>query len=285
MTGAVPAIGSANWREFASVQVDPAQWSAIVPAAGRGSRLGFHRPKILFPVAGRLILDWLLDFLGPNCSQVIAVLSPDGNADVRSEMGQRIPGRFEIAIQTDPTGMGDAVRLALPHVRTPNVLIVWGDQVALRRSNVEACMRVHEGRLQPDLTFPTVIRDKPYIHFERDASGAIVGLRQAREGDAMPETGESDAGLFCFRTAVLSELLERMRGGPGAELGHRTGEFNLLPVIPVAARQGRVVTPRLLDLEETVGVNSREDAKILEGYLRDGFLSNSSERGDVSHEG
>src|SRR5581483_2854673 len=183
MTGAVPAIGSANWREFASAQVDPAQWSAIVPAAGRGSRLGFHRPKILFPVAGRLILDWLLDFLGPNCSQVIAVLSPDGNADVRSEMGQRIPGRFEIAIQTDPTGMGDAVRLALPHVRTPNVLIVWGDQVALRRSNVEACMRVHEGRLQPDLTFPTVIRDKPYIHFERDASGAIVGLRQAREGD------------------------------------------------------------------------------------------------------
>ena len=42
--------------------ISPECWTAIVPAAGRGSRLGFDQPKILFPVAGRPILDWLLEF-------------------------------------------------------------------------------------------------------------------------------------------------------------------------------------------------------------------------------
>jgi UDP-N-acetylglucosamine pyrophosphorylase len=65
MTGSLPEIGRENWRQSASALVDPGQWTAVIPAAGRGSRLGFHRPKILYPVAGRPILDWLLDFLVP----------------------------------------------------------------------------------------------------------------------------------------------------------------------------------------------------------------------------
>src|SRR5262249_45141962 len=42
--------------------IDKPQWTAFFPAAGRGSRLGFHRSKILYPVAGRMILEWMLDF-------------------------------------------------------------------------------------------------------------------------------------------------------------------------------------------------------------------------------
>ena len=62
--------------------------------------------------------------------------------------------------------MGDAVALALPLVTTPNVAVVWGDQVALRRSSVEACLRLHAGPLNADVTCPTVVRPDPYIHFE-----------------------------------------------------------------------------------------------------------------------
>jgi CTP:molybdopterin cytidylyltransferase MocA len=47
-----------NWEEFAAPSVDPSLWTAIVPAAGRGSRLGFDKPKILYPVAERPILDF-----------------------------------------------------------------------------------------------------------------------------------------------------------------------------------------------------------------------------------
>ncbi|HYA18967.1 MAG TPA: NTP transferase domain-containing protein [Bryobacteraceae bacterium] len=254
-----------NWEQYAAPAIDPAQWTAIIPAAGKGSRLGFERPKILFPVGGRMIVEWLLDFLLPNCTSIVFVLSPHGRPAVEEELRRLIPGRYRIAIQEVPTGMGDAVELGLDGVYTRHVAIVWGDQVALRRSSVDACLRVHAGPLAPDLTCPTVMRSAPYIHVERDAEGRISGLLQKREGDRMPAEGESDTGFFCFRTARLKELLARLRATSGR--GHATGEFNFLPIIPLAAREGVVVTPRIMTLEETIGINSKEDAALLEPLL------------------
>ena len=248
-------------------RIDPSCWTAIIPAAGRGSRLDFHGPKILYPVAGRLILDHLLDFLAPHCSRLVFVLSPEGAPEVARELNRRIPGRFEVAVQEIPTGMGDAVAAAVPQVRTPHVAVVWGDQVALRPASVESCLRLHQGPLQPGVTCPTVARPHPYIHFERDDAGHLTAVRQAREGDPMPPAGESDTGLFCFRTALLRRLLERMRD-QGEGVGRGTGEFNLLPAIPLAAREGLVLTPRLMQMEETIGVNSSDDAAAVADFLR-----------------
>jgi HAD superfamily hydrolase (TIGR01509 family) len=272
IAGADRVIG--DLRELAALlapaeagQVDPFQWTAVIPAAGRGSRLEFSRPKILYPLAGRLILDWLIDYLISYFASLIFVLSPDGVREVVAELERRVPGRFEVVIQETPTGMGDAVALALPHVRTPRVGIVWGDQAALRRESVEACMRLHQGPLQPSVTCPTVLRANPYIHFDRDGAGRLVGLRQAREGDLMPGTGESDTGFFCFETAALRRLLAQLAAEGGAT-GSATYEFNLLPVIPLAARSGVVLTPRLMRLEEAVGINCSQDADIAEAFLR-----------------
>lgn len=260
-------LTSENWRAYAAAAVDPEKWTAIVPAAGRGSRLGFERPKILYPVGGRMIVEWLLDFLLPNCANVVFVLSPDGRGPVEQELRRLIPGRYAIAIQEIPLGMGDAVSVGLAEVSSEFVTTVWGDQVALRRSSVEACLRIQQGPLRPDMTCPTVMRAHPYIHFERDESGRIVKLLQKREGDEMPAEGESDTGFFCFRTDRLRRFLAELRGDAGAQ-GNATGEFNFLPVIPLMAREGAVVTPRIMTIEETVGVNSREDAALVEPFLR-----------------
>jgi bifunctional N-acetylglucosamine-1-phosphate-uridyltransferase/glucosamine-1-phosphate-acetyltransferase GlmU-like protein len=217
-------------------------------------------------VAGRPILDWLLDGIEPHCASLVFVLSPDGAAEVAVELDRRIAGRYQIAIQPSPTGMGDAVSIGLEHVHSEHVAVVWGDQVALRPRSVAVTLALHQGPLEADLTCPTVLRPQPYIHIERDDAGSIIGLRQAREGDTMPPEGESDTGFFCFRTDALRGWLEQMRHDDAA-LGRDTGEFNLLPVIPLAARQGRVLTPRHMRVEETVGVNSAGDAGRVEDFL------------------
>jgi bifunctional UDP-N-acetylglucosamine pyrophosphorylase/glucosamine-1-phosphate N-acetyltransferase len=268
MNQSLPAsITTENWKAYAAETVSPALWTAVIPAAGKGSRLGFDRPKILFPVAGRMIVEWLLDFLLPNCATIVFVLSPDGQGPVGEELERLIPGRYRIVIQEVPTGMSDAVDLGLTSVYTQHVAIVWGDQVALRRDSVDACLRLQQGPLAPDLTCPTVLRPNPYIHVERDSEERIIGLLQKREGDAMPTEGESDTGFFCFRSASLRNLLAELRKAGGPQ-GHMTGEFNFLPIIPLAAQKGVVITPRLMTLEETVGVNSKDDATLLEPFLR-----------------
>jgi bifunctional N-acetylglucosamine-1-phosphate-uridyltransferase/glucosamine-1-phosphate-acetyltransferase GlmU-like protein len=84
----------------------------------------------------------------------------------------------------------------------------------------------------------------------------------------MPPEGESDTGFFCFRTEALRALLSELRQRPELT-GSATREFNLLPVVPLAAQQGRIVlTPRIMSIEETVGINSADDARRLESYLR-----------------
>lgn len=261
-------INSANWEQYAAPAVDPACWTTVIPAAGHGSRLHYDRPKILYPIAGRPIVQWLIDLLAPYCRRIVLVLSPAGRAPVEAELNRYFPGRYDIAIQEVATGMGDAVELALPAVKTRNVAIVWGDQVALRPSSVERCMRVHAGPLDPDITCPTVFRDHPYVHFDRDSADHITGMRQSREGDTMPEIGESDTGFFCFKTDVLRQLLQEFRHG-AQQSGTVTHEFNFVPLVPFATRAGRkVLTPHLMTLEETVGVNSKEDASVVEAFLR-----------------
>jgi bifunctional N-acetylglucosamine-1-phosphate-uridyltransferase/glucosamine-1-phosphate-acetyltransferase GlmU-like protein len=164
--------------------------------------------------------------------------------------------------------MGDAVEIGAAHVETRNSVVLWGDQVALRPRSVNAVLRVHQGPLGPHLTIPTVLRAAPYIHFERDAAGRIAKLLQAREGDAMPEFGESDTGLFCFRTEVLRRLLAELRSG-GAAIGSGTAEFNLLPIVPFAAGSClNVLTAQLMEVEETVGINAPADAERVEAFLR-----------------
>jgi bifunctional N-acetylglucosamine-1-phosphate-uridyltransferase/glucosamine-1-phosphate-acetyltransferase GlmU-like protein len=153
------------------------------------------------------------------------------------------------------------------------VAIIWGDQVAVRPASIDICLRLHAGPLEPDVTCPVVIRERPYIHFERDADGRLCGLRQAREGDVMPDIGESDTGFFCFRTRVLRDLLAAMHASADAR-GRGTGEFNLLPVIPLASRKGLgVLTPQIMTLEETVGVNSKGDAMVIEEFMQESYGS------------
>src|SRR3954451_15167520 len=101
----------------------PSRWTAVIPAAGRGSRLGSDQPKILFPILGRPILFWLLDALAPVCGSNVLVLSADGRPAVERAV-QSLGTAPEIVIQERPTGMADAVQRARAATQTYFVLVV-----------------------------------------------------------------------------------------------------------------------------------------------------------------
>jgi bifunctional N-acetylglucosamine-1-phosphate-uridyltransferase/glucosamine-1-phosphate-acetyltransferase GlmU-like protein len=247
-----------------SKTLNPMLWTVLVAAAGRGTRLGFDKPKILFPVGGRTILDYLIRLFSPFCSEFVFVLSPEGSPIVKPEI-EALTGRTaRIAIQSAPRGMGDAVASGVAQVDTPNVVVVWGDQLALRPSSVEFCMRLLQGPEQPAAVCPTLIRNRPYIHFERDNQGTIVRVLQQREGDQMPAEGESDAGVFFFETSALKESLNVLTVSSEA-IGRETGEINFLPIFPLMDRTSRkLFTSRIMSEIESVGVNSPDDAAYLE---------------------
>jgi len=241
----------------------------IIPAAGMGMRLQSSIPKVLYPVGGRPALDYLLDLYEPVVDHVVLVLHPLFESAVRAYAARRAR-QPEIVLQDPPSGMLPAILLPRPRVTTygpAHVWVTWCDQVAINPRTVERLVMHSASDPQAVLTFPTVWRGQPYIHFVRDDAGTITGVLQRREGDPMPARGESDSGLFCFSGEAYVELLAEFSGS--APRGARTGEANFLPFIPWVARRRRVRTFFLEHEMESVGINTVEDVQQVEGYLRE----------------
>jgi hypothetical protein len=165
--------------------------------------------------------------------------------------------------------MGDAVLCAEDAVSRNchgcDYLIIWGDQVTARRDTILRTLLFHQlWQDQPALTFPTCRMEKPYIHFERGGDGRISSLKQQREGDVMPERGESDCGIFVVRGDVLFDTLREHKAE--ASEGSSTGEFNFLPfIVWLREKEYNVVGLPIASVLETRGINTLTDAEFIVG--------------------
>lgn len=245
----------------------------VIPAAGLGSRLGANVPKVLVRVAGATMLDRLLDMYRQAVDRVVLVVHPAFVAEVQRHVAShRDAARIDCVVQPSPTGMLDAILLGLPaaeRYRPSSIWVTWCDQVAVHPKTIGRLV-AHTSPAAAPLVMPTVTGPHPYIHLERDTTGRIVRVLHRREGDAMPETGESDMGLFAMSSRAYVELLPRY--ADTVEIGRATGERNFLPFIPwLAAREG-VSTFPCEDPMEAVGINTPEDLAVVEAYLRPGSL-------------
>jgi len=240
----------------------------IVPAAGLGSRLGASGPKLLVPVAGVPMIDRLLALYAETVHRVVIVVHPSFESEAQRHVAASSL-HVTCVVQPAPTGMLDAVMLAAPSVRDSapdEVWVTWCDQVAVHPATVRRLTATTTRHPQAAVVMPTVIGPHPYIHFERDRDGRIVRVLHRREGDAMPESGESDMGVFVLSVRAYEELLpEYAREG---DLGQATGERNFLPFIPWVAAAHEVVTFPARHVMEATGVNTPEELRAVETYLR-----------------
>jgi len=242
----------------------------VVPAAGTGTRLGRELPKVLVPVAGRPMLEHLLSLYATSVERFVVVVNPAARHLVQDFLAGR-PEPVEVALQADPTGMLDALLAAGGPVRAfrpDRVWITWCDQVAVRPRTVANLIAAESGPDGPALVMPTLLGEEPYIHFARDASGRIIGALQRRESDPMPPVGESDAGLFSLSRSAFLEDLPAYAAMPHA--GAITRERNFIPFIPWLAASRAVLTFPCVDPMEAVGINTPEDLRRVEKYLRAG---------------
>lgn len=240
----------------------------IVPAAGLGSRLGATLPKLLVPVAGVPMIDRLLAAYRDVVAAAVVVVHPSFEQDVRRHLAHA-PVPVGVVVQPAPTGMLDAILLGRtaqdPSSRRP-VWITWCDQVGVSAATIGALDRVTGGNPDAAIVMPTVWRDAPYIHLQRDSANRIVRVLHRREGDPMPDRGESDMGLFALSPEAYWTLLPEY--AEEGQIGTATAERNFLPFIPWVARRRAVVTFPATDPMEAVGVNTPEELREVETHLR-----------------
>jgi bifunctional UDP-N-acetylglucosamine pyrophosphorylase/glucosamine-1-phosphate N-acetyltransferase len=239
----------------------------IIPAAGLGSRLQSSTPKVLFPVAGRPMIDRLLDLYSVWIDRFVLVLHPSFGDAVRRHCAARAE-RIEYAEQERPTGMLDAIRIPEKLVREHQprqVWITWCDQIAVRPETVRRLAEMSDKHPEAAIVMPTLLRPQPYTHLVRNSSGTITDLLHRREGDILPDPGESEMGLFSLSANAYFELLPRF--ADEGWLGGATRERNFLPFIPWLAGKAAIKTFSAHEEIESVGVNDVHDLHRVEEYL------------------
>ena len=239
----------------------------IVPAAGTGSRLKSALPKLLVPVAGRAMIDHVLALYAGIATRAALVVQPSALSGVRQHL-DAAPMPVDLFLQTEPTGMLDAIQLARPVVeryRPRRVWITWCDQIALHPATIDALRRADDAVPEPPLALPTCRRADPYVHLDREGD-RITRVRHRREGDAMPDVGETDAGLFELSLDAYLSDLPAYAAAP--EIGARTGERNFVPFVSWMSARGPVVTVACSSPEEAVGVNTPDELERTAAHLR-----------------
>src|SRR5882757_7796429 len=131
---------------------------AVIPAAGRGSRLGSNTPKILQPLTERdTIWSILHAKLAPLVDHIHLVLSPDGG-----EAFPPMPPNVSHSIQPVPLGMGDAIfGASAVWTRFDAVLIVWGDQVFISTDTLHRALGVLSSPAR-HAVLPVTRMEQPY---------------------------------------------------------------------------------------------------------------------------
>ncbi len=225
---------------------------AIIPAAGRGTRLGSRGPKILTALTDAdTIWSILQARLAPLVDHIHLVLSPEGAA-----MFPALPANVSTSIQPAPTGMGDAIFRGFDvWSQYDAILVVWGDQVFVSADTLTRSLAaIAPGR---NVVLPVTRMSAPYVEyvFEGDR---LTKVLQTREGDATGPNGFSDVGTFVLNTEGLKAHWDAYLSS--APIGSATAEINFLPFLPFLAARGWTVTPlEVADATEARGINTPED--------------------------
>jgi bifunctional N-acetylglucosamine-1-phosphate-uridyltransferase/glucosamine-1-phosphate-acetyltransferase GlmU-like protein len=240
----------------------------VVPAAGRGARLGRSMPKALVPLLGTPLLLHVLRRFAGLCARAVVIIHPSAAASMHA-LRATAPMPIMFAEQPEPTGMLDAILLARDAVvssQADRAWICWCDQVLLSERTVGDIAAAEKDAATPAAIFPIATVSSPYIHFDRRPDGRISGVRQRREGDVMPAVGDTDAGVFDLSIRSYEHDLPQFASGAAADRG--TGERNFLPFLPWLAARAPVVTTDVANAIEVRGINTPEDFAAAEAYLR-----------------
>jgi bifunctional UDP-N-acetylglucosamine pyrophosphorylase/glucosamine-1-phosphate N-acetyltransferase len=235
--------------------------TALILAAGQGTRMKSALPKVLHALCGRPMVDFVIDAaLAAGADDAVVVVG-HGREQVIAHLAARYGDRVRTAVQAEQKGTGHAVLCALPALEGADaVLVLYGDVPLVLPADLRALLAAREAA---DLAMVTCTVPDPtgYGRILRDASGAIQHVREHR--DASPEERrihEVNPGVYAAGAAFLAGAVKKL------EPNNDQGELYLTDVIAIAAAAGRIRDVRA-HADTLAGVNDRAQLAALEAQL------------------
>ena len=230
----------------------PEPFTALVMAAGRGTRMRSELPKVLHPVCGKPMVEWVLDAAREaGAADVVCVVRPG------SGVAEGLPDGVRVAEQSEGEGTGSAVLAARDAAADGTVVVLSGDHPLVPPGLIRGLVETHE-RESAAATLLTTDRLDPagYGRVIRAEDGSVERIVETKYPETVPPdelaVREVNVGAYAFDAADLWRALDRV--------GEEAGEVYLTGVFPALRSDAkRVAAHATDDVRGAMGVNDRAD--------------------------
>src|SRR5437867_7888704 len=260
--------------------LEPRRLVSVILAAGKGTRMRSDLPKVLHPLLGAPLLEYVLESveaLSP--SQVVVVVGYQKD-QIMHAFGER---SILWAVQEEQLGTGHAANCGVAAAggrEDTDFLVVNGDLPLLRAETLEGLLECHRGEEQgkpAGVTILTCKKSDPtgYGRIARDKEGRVRAIVEEKDADPIARKNqEVNVGTYVFRSSVFQKYYREI------DRTNVQGELYLTDVVVKAAQGGEVVsTFSVKDEEEVAQVNSRSEMAGVASVLKERILSEHMDGG------
>ncbi len=254
--------------------------AVIVLAAGAGTRMKSHTPKILHTIGGiSMVGHALAAAKGLNPGKLAVVVRYE-----RDQVAAHITALDEsaqIVDQDEIPGTGRAVQQAMEALDAQaelcgTVVVTYGDVPLLTTELLATLVATHTADHNAVTVLTAVLDDAAgYGRILRHEDGTVLGIREHKDAtDAEREIREINSGIYAFDAAVLRQALQ------GVTTDNNQGEMYLTDVLSLASNDGgRVAAVSTTDRWQVEGANDRvqlaalgaeHNRRIVEAWMRAG---------------
>lgn len=242
----------------------------IILAGGKGARMNGDGPKVLRPVLGKPMIDYVLDAV-EKCSlarKPIVVVGFEGEK-VKKQIGRRA----ELVRQNEQLGTGHAVSCVKERAQDLDgaILVLYGDHPLISNRTIDHLFDWHFQNRAMITMMTTLVDDftawrQGFFSFGRilrDSAGNIRGIREFK--DCVEEEKaikELNPGYYCFDSKWLWQNIDLLRN----ENSQR--EYYLTDLIGLAFQQNQSINSIQIHPLECVGVNTSEQLALIENLLK-----------------
>ncbi|MCC7259580.1 MAG: bifunctional UDP-N-acetylglucosamine diphosphorylase/glucosamine-1-phosphate N-acetyltransferase GlmU [Alphaproteobacteria bacterium] len=242
-------------------------FSAIILAAGKGTRMKSDLPKVLHRVAGVSMLAHVIHAVAPlKPHKIITVVAPD-MPEVEKAAKDAHPA-VTCAVQPKQLGTADAVKAARKALGNSkgDVIILFGDTPLITSQTIGKALKALNGAKQPSVVVVGIRPGDPtgYGRLVTDAKGALTHI--VEEKDATPaerKIGLCNSGIMAVKGSALFTLLDKVKPQNAQK------EYYLTDIIAIARKAKLICHVAEADATELSGINSRAQLAACEAAMQE----------------
>ncbi len=228
----------------------------VIMAAGKGTRMKSKLPKVLHRLAGRALLQHVVDRAGDLTARRVVVITGHGAMEVEAALarstGDTAGFTLEFVRQEPQLGTGHAVQQTVPVLPDDGVVVILSGDVPLTQTDtlrdlITACDGTQLALLTIDFADPT-----GYGRIVRSDTGGVQAIVEHKDATpAQHAIKEVYSGIMAVPAKLLKPWLARL------DNKNAQGEFYLTDVVKFAVADGvPVVAHKINDPLQVAGINS-----------------------------